>query len=149
MGTNYYAEVLRPAICQCCGQKTEDEKETLHIGKSSGGWCFAVHVTENIPDWQSWKNYLKKNNSKIYDEYDKEISLNSLINIVENRSSKTEYNEKLFKENNHYSQYTSLERFLEVNQAEIGPNNLLRHKLNERCISHGDGTWDYIIGEFS
>lgn len=29
-------------------------------------------------------------------------------------------------------------------------NNLLRHQiLKGHCIGHSEGTWDYIVGEFS
>lgn len=46
--------------------------------------------------------------------------------------------------------YRDLNHFLEMNNAELGPNNLLRHKIDGQfCIGHGEGTWDYCIGDFS
>ena len=39
MGTNYYFEDSSE-VCECCGRGAE----SLHIGKSSGGWCFSLHV---------------------------------------------------------------------------------------------------------
>ena len=37
-----------------------------------------------------------------------------------------------------------------MNYAEPGPNGLVRAKINGvHCIGHGEGTWDYITGEFS
>jgi hypothetical protein len=43
---------------------------------------------------------------------------------------------------------------LDRNYAEPGPNNLVRHRLDleergQGCVRHGEGTWDYITGEFS
>lgn len=40
--------------------------------------------------------------------------------------------------------------FLHQNHAVMGPNNLCRSEIDGiHCIGHGDGTWDYHIGEFS
>ena len=38
MGTNYY--LYQKPDCECCGRPFEP----LHIGKSSAGWCFALHI---------------------------------------------------------------------------------------------------------
>jgi hypothetical protein len=36
------------------------------------------------------------------------------------------------------------------NGAVMGPNNLFRSKIDNRfCIGYGEGTWDYVIGDFS
>lgn len=46
--------------------------------------------------------------------------------------------------------YINEEDFHKCNQSERGPNGLLRHKIDgKHCISHGQGTWDCIVGEFS
>lgn len=45
--------------------------------------------------------------------------------------------------------YRSIEEMLQRNNAVPGPNNLLRHKIDQHCIGHGDGTYDYLVGEFS
>src|SRR5450631_1105933 len=37
MGTNYYLQLPGCDHCNRAGDR-------LHIGKSSGGWCFALHV---------------------------------------------------------------------------------------------------------
>ena len=42
MGTNYYLHKKPP--CEACGH----EPAPLHIGKSSGGWCFSLHVIPEI-----------------------------------------------------------------------------------------------------
>ena len=67
MGTNYY---WTPAyeVCECCGQPIGNH-EPIHIGKSSLGWCFALHVhpekgIHNLEDWEKmWSG------GSIEDEY--------------------------------------------------------------------------------
>ena len=39
--------------------------------------------------------------------------------------------------------------WVQNHHAIPGPNGLLRHRIGEHCIGHGDGTWDLIRGEFS
>lgn len=42
------------------------------------------------------------------------------------------------------------QKMLSLSRAEIGPNNLLRSRVDGvNCIGHGEGTWDLIAGEFS
>lgn len=53
MGTNYYAEYQPP--CPTCGR----QDPPLHIGKSSAGWCFSLHVIPELglndwPEWEAW-----------------------------------------------------------------------------------------------
>ena len=42
---------------------------------------------------------------------------------------------------------------LDRNYAELGPGNLIRsridHERTHGCVGHGEGTFDYISGEFS
>jgi hypothetical protein len=39
---------------------------------------------------------------------------------------------------------------LEENFAEVGPNGLLRRKIDGiYCVGHGLGTWDAMVGQFS
>ena len=54
MGTNYYLHEPPTNKCEHCGR--QDEKEPLHIGKSSVGWVFALHIIpemgiEDLEDW--------------------------------------------------------------------------------------------------
>ena len=50
MGTNYYLT----EDCECCGRAFPD----LHIGKSSGGWCFSLHVipSEGLNSLDEWES---------------------------------------------------------------------------------------------
>ena len=132
MGTNYYAKLND---CEYCGRYDE-----MHLGKSSSGWCFSLHVypDDGINTLNDLMNHIGDN--QIYNEYDEEISKAEFLNSVMERS----WPER------DLSKYGSFDKFLDMNEAKLGPNNLLRHKIDGRfCIGHGEGTWDYLIGEFS
>ena len=130
MGTNYY---LRGKACAHCGRGDEDK----YIGKSSGGWHFTLHVEpENgINTLDDWKALFAKPETKIVDEYERELSVEQMIKVITDRSwdrpndwSKEEY---------------------EQNHAEPGLKGLARHKIDGHCIANGKGTWDCVVGDFS
>ena len=82
MGTNYY---LRYDLCNSCSRYNE-----LHIGKNSFGWKFVFQVDEEneLVTYDRWVDFLKsevERGSKIVDEYNKEISLEDFIGIVEEK----------------------------------------------------------------
>lgn len=152
MGTNYH-------LIKKCSSCNHEEK--LHIGKSSAGWCFALHVypksenkqieekvignfikrdivIESLYDWKKWFNNL---DWRIFNEYGAELYPSEIIEIITNRYW------KVHKEVPEL--YKSWEDFHNKNQSESGPNNLMRARINERCIGHGEGTWDLMVGEFS
>lgn len=141
MGTNYYVED-KSEYCEHCGRGMKK----LHLGKSSASWCFALHVypEKGINNWDDILKYIV--GKEIKDEYGYTISLSKFIDIVTNRSWEFSRDDYDFSKDSHYN---SLEHFLKLNHAELGPNNLLRHKIGEYCIGHGEGTYDYIIGDFS
>ena len=94
----------------------------LHIGKSSAGWCFALHVIpeEGIRDLDDWIKIWKK--GKIRDEYGRKIKFEEMIQIITQRKAK-----HLF----------------------LNGDGLFRHEIDgEICIAHGEGTWDLIKGDF-
>lgn len=87
MGTNYYVVPNRPSIA-----------EPIHIGKSSAGWMF--HFQEQHEEWNEpafvWstfdevKDWLKKNTVDsdkfvIINEYDKVISYDDFVKLVETK----------------------------------------------------------------
>ena len=103
-------------------------------GKSSGGWCFSLHVTDTIRSLDDWKEEWQ--NGIILDEYDSEISQEDMLGIITVRSWA--------------SKRPMTPEELDRNHAFYGPNGLLRHRIEAgHCIGHGDGTWDLIMGEFS
>jgi hypothetical protein len=139
MGTNYY---LSPNCCIHCGRG--DEKK--HIGKSSGGWTFSLHVypEDGIKDLLDWIPFFEAKGSKILDEYDREISGDMMLGIIRDREGKERDWDKS------PSGYSSWEEFHRRNYSEKGPNGLLRFKVaDHHCIGHGEGPWDLITGEFS
>ena len=130
MGTNYY---LEREPCPHCGS-TGDSRQ--HIGKSSAGWCFSLHVDPDagIHDLADWQGRWAADGLRIVDEYGLVVSPAVMQEVI---------TERIWKEKDYDSQ------FLRQNEAQVGPHNLLRHRLNDRCIKHGNGTWDCIVGEFS
>ena len=137
MGTNYYCE--NTTSCDVYDGKTE--MIPLHIGKSSGGWCFMLHVIPslNLNSLEDWKKYWAENAevAMIKDEYGNDIPLDEMLNTITDRHWTAWREEK----------YPT---FHADNYSEPGPNGLTRYRLNAPgCVGHGEGTWDLIEGEFS
>lgn len=132
MGTNFYYFKNK--------EKEPDNK--VHIGLSSGGWCFGLHVypTEGIWDLKDWINLFKAKYSSIEDEYGNSVHIDEMKSRIKDR----EGNKTLIVGET----YTDLEKFFEVNDAQLGPNRLLRRKVRYGCVGHGEGTWDLIVGDF-
>jgi hypothetical protein len=128
MGTNYYWYEKEP--CACCGR----EFEPIHIGKSSYGWHFALHVDDETKSLDDWKKRFDIQGSFIKNEYGEKIEKNEMIDNITNR-----FMDKPIKDMN----------WLKQNKAKKGINGLAR------CIVDGvhcvgtEGTYDYITGEFS
>jgi len=126
VGTNYYAKYN---ICEHCHRG--DDYNTFHIGKSSSGWMFSLHVVER-DDWNdefyecatprslvTWKEFLEKPEVAIFNEYGEQVPCEEMIERITQRKPHT-------------------------------GRALRRHELDgEHCIEHGEGTWDLITGEFS
>ena len=128
MGTNYYW-YEKPPCCEC-GR----EFDRLHIGKSSAGWCFSLHVMpeREINELTDWRKLWEIPGSVIRNEYDEVVSVDQMLDVITNRSWK----------NNSYQ----TESWLRKNYATQGPNGLWRHTYN---ATPGDGTYDLVRGEFS
>jgi hypothetical protein len=130
LGTNYY---LHSPVCEHCGRGDEP----LHIGKSSAGWCFTLHVIpdKEINTLEDWQREWSKPGKFILNEYDEAVPFEEMIDIITNRSSK--------------GPDAWTRRDYADNYAEPGPNGLVRHQLGRYCVGHGAGTWDLCPGEFS
>lgn len=135
MGLNFYAVISESRPCEHCGRY--DVRERLHIGKSSAGWCFSLHVIPEmgIHSLDDWKTFLQQGDVFIEDEDHTAWGLTELLERITNR--RRDKPVEWTQEN------------LERNHAELGPNNLVRHRLGHGCIGHGEGTWDLITGDFS
>jgi hypothetical protein len=129
MGTNYY---FHSSGCKLCGHI----KEKLHIGKSSGGWCFSlrVHPDRGINSLDDWILMWLGSDWKIIDEYGDELTSDRMLDLIKDRS---------------WVRNTHTQEFYDRNHAEPGPNDLLRHRVDGvHCVGHGVGTWDYIGQDF-
>jgi len=140
MGTNYFSvkrglEELDPDAFW--DSRQDDSGDILHIGKSSGGWCFSLHVIpcRGIHDLWDWFDTLLDPDRIIINEYHDPVEFSEMIRIITERGS--------LREN------TWSEEDFKRNCAERGPNNLARHALGNHCVKQGLGTWDCIEGYFS
>lgn len=86
MGTNYY---WYAPPCKHCGLANPP----MHIGKSSAGWPFSVHVmpAENITCWNDWLKYFEQATGEIRNEYGEVKTVAELNRLVKaKRSQKNE-----------------------------------------------------------
>jgi hypothetical protein len=134
MGTNFYHVTDEQESCPECGQQRQLKR---HIGKASVGWHFALHVypEHNINDLFNWFQLL---NSKghIEDEYGDKHTAEALFSTIVYRKMEP---------------YVRTTQWYEDNYAESGYHNLSRSIISPftGCTSHGWGTWDYFVGDFS
>ena len=130
MGTNYY---LIEKTCPHCGRGDE----RLHIGKSSAGWCFSLHVDPDmgINSLADWEARWSKPDASIVDEYGEGVSPADMLRTITQRSWK--------------GHATDDPHWLAQNEAVPGPNGLARHRIGRHCIGHGESTYDLMPGEFS
>ena len=138
MGTNYYWSAATQPPCVSCGRAYEEEQR--HIGKSSAGWAFGLHVypedgINDLPDWQ--RIYAE---GVIRDEYGDVHSPTAMTAII---------TERVWKLHGVPLGYESWKQFHSLNTSAPGPNGLVRHAIGRHCVSHGSGTWDCIVGDFS
>lgn len=125
MGCNYY--FVAPT-CSHCNQPAEK----LHIGTSKAGWVFALHVIpeRDINTLEDWMEFVRLHFDWIIrDEYGTNITSAQMWSIIRDRSGSL--------------------------SADVPPwagetiQGLRRNTLDgEHCISHGEGTWDCIVGTF-
>lgn len=128
MGTNYY---LLEDPCEHCGRT--DTK--LHIGKSSIGWTFGLHVdpVEGLNSLDDWKQRWNRPNARIVDEYGDILTPEDMLDLIIDRGRPDPVSPDFDYERNH---------------AEPGPNNLVRRRISNYCVGHGDGPWDHVPGYF-
>ena len=145
MGTNYYAILEETeTTCPHCERPGYLQAVRWHIGKSSFGWCFALHVgsreephiPKSLDEWREvWKKAVR-----IEDEYGRGVTTAEMERIILDRDafgiknpSRADYD------------------WFRLNMAEPGPHLLARHsiKADRYCVGHGDGTYDLLVGTFS
>jgi hypothetical protein len=134
MGTNYY---LHENICKYCGRSDKP----LHIGKSSAGWHFMLHVIPqyDIHSLDDWRNRFLQWGGQIRSENGEKISIEKMITIISERRWDRPYG------TDHIEQLRQ-----NGEPVEHGFNGLARMPIDgEHCVGHGPGTWDLIAGDFS
>lgn len=137
MSTNYYATIDAAEPCAHCGHVPEPRR--IHIGKSSAGWTFALHVEPDDPEhpstWSEWLAFLARADVSIEDEYGLPCQLATFVDVVECRSS---------------SRPSPAPEWMERNGAVPGPRGLVRRHLSVYTIGHGedyypnDGNGDWV-----
>lgn len=136
MGTNYF---LHSQKCPHCGI---EQKDKMHLGKSSVGWCFSLHVYPELElnNWDDMWEYIvfcvEQEGYQIEDEYGDVIPLEKFLSIAWNRHRKPPLSLK----------------WLKQNHAVLGPSGLARHIVDgEHCVGNAgpNAPIDYFIGEFS
>jgi hypothetical protein len=131
MGTNYY---LHTPKCEHCGRGDAP----VHIGRSSIGWCFALHIYPGQPSMPAsldeWKIIFGRPGNVIRDEYGEIIDPTGMASLIEDRKA---------------GDVQLSPAWLADNDAVKGPRGLARSRIDGRhCIAHGGGTWDLIVGDF-
>lgn len=144
MGTNYYSvkrgiENLDPDEFWELKNKSAmgESDDVLHIGKSSMGWCFSLHIIpeRGIHDLDDWIPVFIDPWRIMIDEYMRLVDLTKIMGTITARRGRED------------SRWTAED--YESNYAEPGPSNLVRHTVGMGCVKHGEGTWDCITGDFS
>ena len=138
MSTNYEAKIALT-------EKANGPTLTLHIGKSSAGWCFSLHVhpEHGINTLADWQKVWRQPNATIVNEYGRAIAADEMLDEVIARSWKgTRQNDDEWVRVNF--------DWLHVNYAAPGPNGLARHTY---CASLPPDperdTYDLCTGDFS
>jgi hypothetical protein len=86
MGTNYYLHRVEN-MCDHCGRADEDT--TIHIGKSSGGWVFLLHVGGDAPrTLMEWVKQIIDPDVEIRNEYGDVIDPTYMLRTILNRIGK-------------------------------------------------------------
>lgn len=140
MGTNYYS--VRRSFKYESADLFWDRhfnEDCIHIGKSSMGWCFSLHIVPElgINTLEDWIRMFIEPDRIIIDEYREIVPFDRMMGVITARGSPNSNNWDI--------------EAMALNHAEPGPDNLVRHRidLGYGCVAHGEGTWDYILGEFS
>ena len=131
MGTNYFVTGVGHEDC--------DELGRLHVGKSSGGWCFGLAVHEALRSFADWQELWSLPGVQIEDEYGRPVTPEEMTSWITKRSWPRPPGE------------TPDQRaeWLRQNHAAEGPNGLARHTYKARPPEgEPDATYDLVEGWF-
>lgn len=153
MGTNYYLRPSRnPLHWGGDPYPFQSGEDYLHIGKSSMGWCFALHILPDrgINTLEDWKPWLRRH--RIECDYGRPVPYGSLMLIITDRGHRDLSDDRHWPLTNlpwdnkrHHTPEA-----LAANNAQEGPRGLLRRLVDgTHCVDNGPGTWDLVAGDFS
>ena len=91
MGTNYYLMTDKKEIAEKLFEEytltdTPFWGYELHIAKCSAGWLPLFHFYRNFSSVSEILKNIKENNLRIFDEYERELSLDDFIETVVNHN---------------------------------------------------------------
>lgn len=157
MGTNYYVTPIENKLSEIPDTMV-NEDGLIHVGKSSMGWCFSLHVYPlyDIMCFRDVCAFIQDYSAGIVDEYGDDVSYSDLIDVIVKRKRKPlEFPRKAF-DLLGVPAFNNLQEFVSYHENKPHSccfwdyeNNLFRHRIVQgHCIGNGKGTYDYIIGEF-
>lgn len=108
--------------------------EPLYLGSDmASSWCFGICIygKYNLLSLADWIPIFSRDDKIIVDQFGCMYLPDTMLNRITIRGFKEAIS----------LDYVS-------NGLEIGPNNLVRRSIGKHgCISHGKGTWDYIMSD--
>ncbi len=91
MGTNYYWHKKVPVegatTCPTCGHCPSIPMDPVHIGKSSVGWTFSFHATDDIRSWKAWREELQTPGI-IKDEYGDLCTFEEFVEMIDAKAAR-------------------------------------------------------------
>ena len=125
MSTNYFARI-----------NLGGPFHKIYIGKSSAGWCFALHVTDEITSLDDWRKVWDQPSVTIVDEYGETVTPEEMLTKITDRSWSGRCD--------HGS------RWWDQNHAVSGPRGLARQTHNATLPPNPEtDTYTLISGDFS
>jgi len=101
MGTNYYAHLN---FCPHC-----ERYDRVHIGKSSGGWKFAIEIHElYYNSLKDFEEFIQKEQVEIYNSYGDKVEPKEIFKLIDNCS----------KEKSHFDDFPE-ERYKDCDEADL------------------------------
>lgn len=149
MSINYY---LVKSVQRSQPAATQNQLMRLHIGLDSAGWNFALHAypDKGISTWADWLDVFEQNSDlQIIDEYGLPVPVSEFIDIVTKRQPLSSPFSKEFLKRNQctVSEYGLASAYLDL-EAISSLATCPAQRVTTGCISHGEGTWEMLIGDF-
>lgn len=180
MGTNYYAVMNKSKFTETEILDMQSEEEHIeledgeflvHLGKSSFGWRFSLHIypASGIMNWFDLQNIIHQG-IVIYDEYGEEVPYDVFCGIVMDRNRDMEFPMKILANRNTPDKFEILEggilggyvivnddyEYFDATGYSLDKKgNIITPIDGRHCIGNGRNTedfcqtYDYMIGNFS